>query len=315
MRKALIRAARPLEILLGIIFIAGAMLKALDINLFSVQIDAYGVITSKSLQPLVALATLCAETFLGGAMLLGMGPRRLVLAALEVLLAVFTALILYGWVFHGLQDCGCFGALEIGPRTSIAKNLIFALLAATAWAGFSMGERPPVSLRCGLVKLALISVFTAATVTYAYLDLRKQEITTPVNATGPYARFAFDVDQQHFDLGRGEYLVALLSMSCDHCIEQAPKLNDLMLMPDLPPIVALCLEESAGDMDEFRAAVQPLFPMYSIGAQVRLFFNLIGKEPPRLTYIRDGQPLHFWDGEFPPYEELVDTIQDAAASN
>jgi hypothetical protein len=313
MRKVLIRAARPVEVLLGIVFIAGAMLKALDINLFSVQIDAYGVITSKSLQPLMALATLCAETFLGGAMLLGMGPRKLVLAALEALLAVFTALILYGWVFHGLQDCGCFGALEVGPKTSLAKNLVFALLAAVAWSGFSMGERPPASLRRGLVKLAIISIFTAATVTYAWLDLRKQEITTPNDATGPYARFVFDVDQQHFDLGQGEYLVALLSMSCDHCMEQAPRLNDLVLMPDLPPIVALCLEESAGDMDEFRAVVQPVFPMYSIGAQVRLFFNLIGKEPPRLTFIRDGQPIHFWDGDFPPYEELVETIQGAAA--
>lgn len=313
MQSFLIKFARPLEFFLGIIFITGALLKAADINLFSVQIAAYGVITSKSLQPIVALITLTVETGLGCFMLLGFRGRKFTFAVLGALLAVFTALILYGWLFHNLKDCGCFGKLAIGPKTSIAKNILFAAMGLAAWRGFSMGERSHPAARRTAFQLLVTAIVLSATCAYAAFDMLSENAKPPNQTGGPFAQFVFDLPEGHFDLGHGTYFVAMLSMSCEHCIAESPKLNDFMLLPEMPPVVALCLEETPGEMEEYKLQVQPAFPMYSIGDRVRLFFNLIGQEPPRFTLVRDGFPIQSWDETLPPYEELIAAMRNATA--
>lgn len=303
----IIKAARPLEIFLGIIFLLGAFMKAIDLNLFAVQIEAYGVLSDKALHPLAALSTLTVELLLAAALLLGVRLRLLTYALYQGLLLLFTGLILYGWYFHGLEDCGCFGALEMSPGISIAKNVLLALLGALAAIGFY--REPHTPPRFALVKMGAAVLLSIVVLLYGYHDLKAQDLDHDEAEAGPYARFVFDTEFGPFDLGHGEYIVPLLSMSCEHCLEETPNLNDLMFMPEVPPMVALCLEENEGDMDRFKALAQPLFPLHSLGGQVRLFFNLIGKETLGVCYVRDGHPVHYWDGVVPEYDELMEVIR------
>lgn len=311
MHSMLMRAARPLEVVLGAVFLIGAVLKAQDLNLFSVQINAYGVIGSKNLLPVAALTTLTVELLLGWALLFGARLRMFTYAAVEGLLAFFTLLILYGWIFHDLKNCGCFGPLEVSPGMSIAKNAVLAVMGCAAAAGiFLRGEKEARARtpRTRFLQATIAIAGTAGIVAYGYWDLNRQAVRIVEGKTGPYARFVFDLPEGHFDLGKGEYIVAMLSMDCEHCMESVPQINELLYLPGFPPIVALCLEERPGDLEEFRSVTGPRFPMYSIGDQVRLFFNLIGKEPPRISYVRDGHPVAFWDERVPTPDELSAAI-------
>lgn len=301
------KAARPLEVLLGIIFLLGAFMKAIDLNLFAVQIEAYHVLSQKAYLPVAALSTLAVELLLAAALLIGVRLRLLTYALYELLLVLFTGLILYGWIFHGLEDCGCFGALEMSPGVSIAKNAILAFLGAIALYGFYRESLEPP--RFALVKMGVASLLSAAILLFGYYDLKKQDLDHDIEETGAYARFVIDTDLGHFNLGNGEYIVALLSMSCEHCLEETPALNDLMLMPEVPPMIALCLEENKGDMDRFRDLAQPIFPLHSLGGQVRLFFNLIEEDTLGVCYVRDGHQIRYWDGRVPEYDELMEVIR------
>jgi hypothetical protein len=296
---------KAIELVTAVVFLAGAVLKALDINTFCVQISAYGVIENKALLPPAALATLMIETFLGMALLTGLRLRGLLFAAYEALLAVFTGLIMYGWVYHDIEDCGCFGALEMSPGISIAKNIVLAALVAAAWIGHCRIVRPPAPWRSMILR-GLAAVLAGAALTgYAYTDLEAVD-----RSPRPFAQFVLDNEWGHFNLGESEYLVVMLSMDCEHCVAETPALLDLMLMPDVPKMLALCLEENEGGMEQFQIETGADFPMFKVGPLV--YFNLIGDDTFRVYYVRGGRPVTFWDGEAPDYGELLEALETPA---
>ena len=305
--------ARIAEFLVGVVFLAGAVLKALDINLFAVQIYAYGVFDDKAWLPAVALGTLAVETLLGMALVLGLRFRTLSFAVLELLLFVFTCLILYGWICHDLADCGCFGALEMSPGVSIAKNAVLAALGALAWALFQRRPAPPHSVAATAWRLGLAVLVSAGLVAYAFADLERiaydpEEPESPDMPSVSFSQFVFDTPQGSFDLGEGEYLVAVLSAGCDHCMEEAPALDQLAYMPDLPPLVGLCYVEEGASVEEYRLLTGAQFPIHDLDNQHLLYFNLIGDDSLRVYLVRDGRPVAFWDGRAPQYGEVLEAL-------
>ncbi len=300
MKAFLNRSARPIEILIGLVFIIGVFLKAADINMFAVQIAAYGVLPDKAMLGPAALITVSLECFLGVSLILALRAGGWTYAALMALLFVFTGLILYGWLANDLEDCGCFGALEMSPPISIAKNMVLLALVLLTWVGMAKraGRKTKQRWLPRLVIVILLTVFVQA---YAYAHL------TRVPRTGKFSGIVVRTENGPVALGEGEHLVAMLSMDCEHCMAAVPGLNNLFFNPGLPQLVALCLEEQPGDMVNFRAAVMPQFPMGLVEDDL-LFFNLIGQSPPRIWYVKDGLGLAYWDGEAPDQAEILAAI-------
>ena len=311
MRQLLPKLARPLELVLAAIFAAGVALKALDINRFAVQISGYGVLSSTSLLAPAAVTVLGIEAAVAVLLLLGPSARSLLYLFVQGLLVAFSALIVYGWAFQDLGDCGCFGPLEMSPGLSIAKNLIMSCLAAAAWWGFR-GHVPAPDARTDTAKKGAVAFVVALGLAIGIsTTLDRAQSSTPT----PFAQFAFTTDKGRFALGSGEYLVALLSTGCEHCKAEVPALNALASYPGLPPLVALCYEELDGQLDEFRAFTLPEFPLHSLGSQTLLFFDLLGDapQPPRLVLVRNGAAVTSWNSEMPEGATVADAIRSAGA--
>ncbi|MDQ1257465.1 MAG: hypothetical protein QG656_2070 [Candidatus Hydrogenedentes bacterium] len=296
------RLSRAAEIALGAVFLAGAVLKALDINLVTVQIRAYGLFSDPTLLACAALGTLLIETGLGIALVSGLRLRGGTFAALVALLAVFTGLIAYGWIYNDLADCGCFGPIEMSPRVSIAKNVILLLIAAVAWHGASKHSARP------WIKAFVATVAALALAGYAYAHLENVPIVpeNPVDDTqpGPFAEFVFDADGIHYDLGKGEFFIVMLNTTCEHCMASVESVNELSLAADFPQVVGICYEEEPGLLDTFRDMTAPIFPLYSLGDRIRLFFSLVGEVPPRFILARDGEQIAYWDETAPTAEQV-----------
>ena len=299
---------RLAELLVGLVFLTGAVLKAQDVNLFIFQIKHYGVFEEQILLNLSALGTLWIETALGIALLLGLRLRGLTSLAALTLLAGFTGLIAYGWAFHNLKDCGCFGRIEISPQVSIAKNVVLVLLTAFAWWGRWKRPAHRTKIPLTLAKMAICLAAASAIVVYA-----RNHIEAIPESARPFAQFVFDLDDIHYDLDHGEYFVAMLSMDCPECMATVPAINDLTEIPDFPPVVALCYEETTGALDTFREATAPTFPLYSLGDKILTFSNLIGDAPPRFYLERDGEPIACWDLTVPAPEQVLQARENPAA--
>ena len=296
-----------MEVALGLVFVAGALLKAADVNLFIVQISYYGVVGGHWHQELSALGALWIETALGAALLLGCRLRGLTFLSVLALLVVFSVLITYGWVYRDLEDCGCFGPIEMSPAVSLVKNGVLAILCLLAWLGLRKSA-PPFTWNRPKLSFAAKTVICAGVATGMTLFARAhvEAIIEPGEEARPFAQFVFEAEGVHYDLGSGEYLIVMLDMKCEHCMESVELLNELLFEPDFPEVIGLCYEEEEGALDEFTDLTLPDFPLHSIGERVRTFFSLISNEegPPRFIYALDGYQVAFWDVEAPDAEEV-----------
>jgi len=295
------RAARAVEVLLGLVFLGSALLKAADVNLFVVQVSYYGVVHGHAYQAASVLATLVTETALALALLLGCRARGLTFAAILALLAVFTGLIGYGWAFHDLRDCGCFGPIEVSPPVSVAKNGVLAVAVLAAWAGFARAGRlraaDGATFAFGQTLVCMVAGLAVAGYGYAHLE-------KVGNVERPFAELVFEDEMgATYDLGQGEYFVALLNTSCHHCQESVEILNEFLLLPEFPPLVGLCFEDDDLPLEDFRLITNALFPTFSMAERTRLFWSLVGT-PPRFALVRDGAQVQYWD-EAPPEPDEV----------
>ncbi|MBI5092370.1 MAG: hypothetical protein HZB26_07990 [Candidatus Hydrogenedentes bacterium] len=322
--------SRFLEALLGVLFVGAAILKALDMDAFTVQVSLYGVLRDPSLIRTAAWGALCVETALGIALLTGVRLRGVTIALTLLMLLAFTGLIAYAWRYHGLADCGCFGKYApMAPGPSIGKNILMMLMAVVAAVGTRREAseqspkhwfmNPSATARCAAAALTVVAVaataqFSSSSATQPGSQTAKPPQGVEANfKDAPFARFKFDADGRSYDLGRGEYFVAMLSATCDVCMGSVPAINGLMQVPDLPPIVAIMLGDQS-ELSRFRAQTNPMFPtvLTQDAIQTRLdsvgitlaFMQFIEGEPPRFFLVRDGKSIQDWNHALPGAEAI-----------
>lgn len=325
-------AGRGAEILLGLIYLLAAVLKAQDINLFIGQILAYQIFVTPESLKIVAFTTLALETFVGLSLLLGSPWRKGVLVMSAGMLLFFSLVIAYAWQVHGLKDCGCFGSVSFTPPQAIGKNVVMLVLTGLAW--FALIHRLPAvaSPRRGLrIALPVLMALVLCGIAAPQLGGSRSENIAPAtpSAAAPQAQDAPDTPDsaavfkgyaftseygESFDLGTGEFLVALLSMTCDHCMASVPQINAYLAESALPPVVALCLEPEAGSMQTFQDLTAPMFPMHSIGNDMLEWARICPGTPPRLALIRDGAVVASWNEEMPDYQTLVEALATTGAA-
>ncbi len=294
------KAARWVEIAVGLFFLVSAAAKAFDMEAFGVQISAYNVVKDAKLVSASAYFALAVETLLGAALVAGIRYKGLTHLLSAGMVVVYSALVVYAWQVHGLEDCGCLGQwIALGPVETLLKNgALIALIGFSWFANRTPSAAPAESPRRSPARPIAAAAMSAVLGLAAYSAVTAPPPPAPELAPGvidparPYARFIFRADGEVFNLGEGKHLVALLSATCKHCQASVPALNDIFLDDSLPDLVALMMgnEEEIG---EFDAKTEPLFATYGIDTPT--FMELLGPTPPRLVYVVDGKAVHLWD--------------------
>lgn len=329
----MVKAARWVEILIGAFFLVSAGVKAIDMGQFAVQVSAYNVVKDPTLVRASAYFAVVLETVLGAALLAGIrwgGLTHLVSAGM---IAVYSGLIFYAWQYHGLEDCGCLGAwITMGPVESLAKNLILVVAIAFSWWGTrglsasaapapAAGDEPtalPKSSERSTLPKAVAMFGVVLVVFLGALDMaRNRPDESTLVTTGekdierPFAQFVFTADGVDYDLGEGEYLVAMLNATCSHCKASVPALNELFETEGMPEMVALMMGTEA-EYAAFQAETVPLFSGQLI--EMLTFMEHIGTAPPRLIHIRDGAVIQYWDWEDDvPVDQITSEVAGAAS--
>lgn len=328
-----IAVGRGAEIVVGLAYLAAAGLKAWNFNLFIGQILAYQIFSSTAALTAVAFVTLALECFLGLSMVLGSPWRKAVLGTGTAMLLFFTALIVYAWQVHDLKDCGCFGKVSMTPPQAILKNLVFMALTGLAWYGLVPGSGAPVARpRLRLISPVILAVLLCLGVipqlggTVTAGNGGAETVTEPVGSASAapepsaeeavFAAYKIVPDYgDAIDLAQGEYLVALLSMTCEHCMGEVPQINEYISQPELPRVVALCLEPEEGSMQNFQDLTGPLFPMHSVGNDMLAWAKICSGVPPQLCLVRDGVAVRTWKDKLPPSDEVLASLGPAENEN
>ncbi len=298
----------------AVFLLVSAVLKALDYQAFLIQIAYYRVLHDPILIRIAGVIALVSELVIAVALWNFIWLRKVTIPATALMLAVYSGLIGFSWAFHGLEDCGCFGKfLQMSPLASLLKNAV--LLGGLVWLWFKAGTKRGVQLsRRDLVTAGITLAVSALVV--GFLAYRGPGNAPPGGSVssveeydserdGPFGKYRIEAESELIDLGHGEYVVAMLSMECEHCAATVPELNEISYQDDLPRLVALCF----GDEDTFQSFLEtngPDFPMQLIDPLE--FFNLIGDVPPRFVFVQDGFSIAHWDEVVPRPDEILDAL-------
>lgn len=317
------RLARLCELLIGLVLVAGAAMKAVNIPGFAAGIRSYHVFYNPTLLYNLAVFTIAVEAVLGAALLAGIRLRGLVHALVTALLVFFTAMIAYAWIAHGIEDCGCFGDyVKMGPRTSIFKNIVMIAMVGLPWivtwrhaspTQWPFGHRA-ARIAAVVASLAIVAgsaAFSAkptpARQTSAATPSEPSNTATPAPA-GPFAGITVEDAGQSHNLSHGTFLVAILSATCDHCKASIEPLNALIAEATTPQVVGLVMGE-VDELEQFRMETTPLFPTQLVDTMTWLEMLGDAKAPPRFILLENGVPVEHWDEDVPSADAVAAKVQ------
>ncbi|MCE5231214.1 hypothetical protein LLG95_16685 [bacterium] len=308
--------------LLGSIFLLSSIAKAIEVQSFAMLISYFNIIRNPTLVTAIAIFIISIEFLLGLVMIISKHFRVECLKLSLAILIFFTGIIVYGWLFKGLEDCGCFGSfIKISPIASIIKNVIMIGMNVIAISGASQSfqsqsfELDIRSKKLQTACAAFCPLLLIASLAWSFWggkpvksDAGLAVAKPPTTTDRPFAQFAIKDDSNRaLDLGKGIYFVGFMSDSCSHCQELVSRMNTLVKEFGELPVVGLILGEE-DTLRQFREQFKPQFPMARV--QPLKFFEFIGNAPPRFYLIHDGKSLRYWDDDLPKIDDIQSLLPD-----
>ena len=262
--------------LLGIIFLAAAFLKTLDLNAFTQQIARYQLLPA-GLELPGAVGLIVMEGVVGLACLMSFRLRT-ALWLMIFLLALFLGATLFRWSLLQETDCNCFGPVIVGgPGAVVLHTIALGAIAA------------------GLLVLMKKTLFTSS--------FRKGRI-----AAGVFAMFLlifvakpFSHDALSQNEPVGDQTRIFLSAVCEKCKKESDKVRALADSADVPPVRIFIGASYDYQIDEYFKEVNLQVPY------TPMTFSQLSRETPRVPKVqvfRAGSVVKEWEGDIPGLEEV-----------
>ena len=268
--------------LLGIIFMAAAVLKALDINAFAQQISRYQLLPANLDLPF-AVALIVVEALVGLACLVSF-RLSVALPVMIALLAVFFGATLFRWNLLQDTNCNCFGPVVTGgPRGVILHTTVLIALAGV------------------LLVLMRKTILTSA--------FRKGRI-----AAGVFAMFLLIFVAQPFSGNSvqsamtGDQTRIFLSAVCEKCKKEAGKVRALAGSTDVPPVRIFIGASYDYQINDYFKEVNLQVPY------TPMTFPQLARETPQVPKVqiyRAGGLVKEWVGDVPNPDEVREALSTA----
>ena len=261
-----------LRLLFALSFLFSAYTKFVAPGYFEITLMDQGIASSRELAAHLTRFFIGLEFALGVLLFFPYYTKKVVLFSIG-LLGVFSLHLAYLFFLGDNENCGCFGEMiSMNPAQSLLKNAI--LLSVAFWLYFKK-EKETQSKPIYLVFAAIIVASM-----WLFLPLQGKDAQK-------FNAFTSFVGEGRVDLSKGEVLVAVFNLDCEHCQEAATALGQLIDEQQLPPIFVLYFQEGSTSVSEFETITETNFPHTFIDTDT--FFNLIGASPPRVYCLKHGE--------------------------
>jgi len=291
----MIYAAHAARLALGLIFLAAAFLKSLDVAEFARQTSEYGVI-GPAVAAIAAPLLIALEGTLGVALVVGWRARAAAVA-LGGLLVLFIALEAWGLAHGRTESCGCFGAyVQRTPAQVILEDTLFLGLAVLAFVGLGFwgARRGRLAGACVATSAALFLGFALAS---PHLPIDALVTQLRVGRTAEELQIARYLP----DDGRGRTLVALLDLTSPDAKQVSEALNALHDAPGAPAVIAL----TPSTEQEEAAFLWEAYPAFEIHPVDRGTLKRLYRRLPLYFLLRSGRVDRVFRTAIPPASDLL----------
>ncbi|MBR9975683.1 MAG: hypothetical protein KFF77_08895 [Bacteroidetes bacterium] len=296
--RVLYTIARIFQIVVALVFLLAAFLKALDPRSFQEQIAMYGIFPE--LSGVAAWTLIIVEVGLATALIVNLFPR-VVLPLMMALIAFFIGITWYGMSIGLGENCGCFGNLmHRGPEQVIIEDalMLVALLFSTVVLWTHRGKTYILRLAVTLGMAGVAALLTAVSPALPVDDL--------VTQLRPGAHFtAWPVDGLYGkDLNKDTHVVFLFTVESKTITADVQQMNAIAQREEVRSAVGLIVdgtEHLTRLMFEYAAS----FPVAAIEPRfARPFYRTL----PRVFVLENGVVTHTWS-ELPAPAVVVESIQ------
>lgn len=270
-----------LRIILSVAFLISAYSKIINPGSVEVILIDQGIVSDRITAAYIIRLFIGLEFAIGILFLFPYYLKSITIPLTFILLIFFSGYLGYsGFILGDKENCGCFGEmLKMSPIESILKNILLITLVVIL---FVKGNdiRKKIILPIAVVPLVSATVF----------------IISPIRDLGEFkfSKFIYFEGAGRVDLTSGEKLVAVFSLDCEHCQQTASEIADLQKNEyNLPELYVLFFSEGNVTVDLFNSITHSNFPYTMIGAND--FFSLIGNQPPRIYWLKNGKVEKYWD--------------------
>lgn len=203
------------RIILGIVFVASAMLKMISLTHFELYLFSFGI-GSFDICSLFARLLIIGEAVLGLWIATGFA-RKWSNALTAFVLTAFSLFLVRNLLVGDNRSCNCFGNLiQMPPGVSLFKNAVMVMVLAAAWTKGDLISK----MRSWHLLLAAfvvsISVFTLSPPDMYFRRNTDREVNLSHSQWEDVVR--------DYSLP-GKRIVCLFSTQCQHCINCASKIN------------------------------------------------------------------------------------------
>lgn len=289
-----------IKVLLGLVFIASAVLKIVDMDKFEIYIYSYHFF-SLNVSFLVARAAIILELVLGIGLVSNTMHKLYWWGSMAMLLG-YTLLLIYALILGRTDNCHCFGDfLQFDPKQSLIKNGVLMLLFLPL---YWMGEwetRFRWLILCLAVVASTVTVFA---------------VSPPDNFLSSYAEQQ-DLQLESFDemldeapldslnLRDGKQVVCFFSTGCEFCQMAAHKLSLMQQFYDFSAnrITYVFMGSMEGitrfyEMSESAPYRDVLYP------DVVKLLKAINGNFPTIVFLDNGEVVHEYDFRNMKEEEI-----------
>jgi uncharacterized membrane protein YphA (DoxX/SURF4 family) len=291
MRKFLCSYALTLlRSLLGLTFIASAILKLFPIEAFDARVLETAPFLGWTFSMVLARIIIACELALGIFLVAGLWLRRVVYPLTLALLSFFTCFVIYSLIRFGNEpNCGCFGELlPFSNVESLLKN--FALIAITLFLFNKAKNHNNKYWWIGICVLA-VSIFTIFMLNKIPLFMDEIVLKEPF--------FSGYVEHEEFQIQECDlfqkHLVVFLSCRCPKCKEMVRNLETLNRIYPLQNVYYYIYEDTLTSIAELFDHKDLSFP-YKIIPKDTFYTYIPAPYLPFLGLVDSGKYTRVWTG-------------------
>jgi uncharacterized membrane protein YphA (DoxX/SURF4 family) len=276
------------SLIAGIIFLIAGIAKSLNVSTFADLIIQYGIDELQFLAPIIVLT----EVFLGLLLIFNVRLKYAALISMSMTV-IFTVIYMYGFVFNGIEDCGCFGEITVLNASfafTFSRNIVLIYLLTVVWQksenNWNMNKR--------LIGLVLSIMCIVAFISgYTYHNTNAKKITTNKytvsTAEKTILKELIPVSED------STYLIFAFTYFCPHCMNSIENLKQYKSSGVVDEVIGIALEDSIAER-KFIEIFKPEFIIKSYSAKT--LFRLT-RSFPIAYYVRNDSVITKLSGELP----------------
>lgn len=267
----------------GTVFLISGMAKALDTAAFSETIIAYGLPKLYFMAPFIVLS----EVLLGLLLIFHIRLKKTAAAATTAII-IFTGIYLYGAIFHGIKDCGCFGSIRIldrNPAIILCRNAILLYLSASICINGT--DKTGFNTQTCIITASVLCI-AAFMSGYTYKHMKM-----PWKGNSPQTEY----DKLHNFVqtsADSTYLIFAFSYTCPHCLNSMANLKEYEPSGTVDKVIGLGIGNE-NEEKVFHSIFNPCFKIINCDKELLS----LTKEFPKAYYVKDNVVAMELSGELP----------------